>query len=247
LKNGKLIRDPRLDRVRSDVTEHLERWPMTTQLAEALVEGVACGVNWYSRFDDPVKGRDGRWRIVLGPGGTLGRLRGGHAIFARPRGSVDAASWYRHHNQGREGRCVQFAVSRLMAHHRRRRYRLDETNPGRWLYWEAQRADEWEGGEYPNASPTYSGTSVRAGLEVVRTQGIVRDRAQSPTADDGIRAYRWLRNAADLQNVTGWTDRDEVPWMNSWGTGYPREVWVPLEVHDRLVQEDGEYGVVTPR
>src|SRR5215213_229277 len=147
LKNRKWVPvDRRLDRVPSDVTEHLERFPMTTELADELRAGVVQGINWYSRFDAPVRGRDGRWRIVPGEGGSLGRVRGGHAIFTPANGSLDAAGWYPHYNQGREGRCVQFACSRLMSHIRRQRFRIDETPPGRWMYYEAQRMDEWEGG-----------------------------------------------------------------------------------------------------
>jgi hypothetical protein len=247
LKNGTWPSDPRLDRVPSDVTEHLERYPLTAALADELRTGVVQGVNWYSRFDDPIEGRDGRWRVLPGPRVDLGRRRGGHAIFTPARGSIDAAGWYSHYNQGREGRCVQFAVSRLMSHLRRARFRVDDSDAGRWLYWEAQRADEWQGGEYPNAAPTYAGTSVRAGFEVLRTQGIVRYRAERPSPALGVQAYRWLRTVDELVNVTGRYHASEVPWHNSWGSGYPRTVWVPLEVHERLLREDGEYGVVTPR
>lgn len=36
------------------------------------------------------------------------------------------------------------------------------------IYWPAQQKDPWPGGEYPGALPHYSGTSLEAGLKVVR-------------------------------------------------------------------------------
>lgn len=38
-----------------------------------------------------------------------------------------------------------------------------------------------------------------------------------------------------------------VPILNSWGTKWPRKVWLPDTVLDRLLREDGEAGVPADR
>jgi hypothetical protein len=38
-----------------------------------------------------------------------------------------------------------------------------------------------------------------------------------------------------------------VPLLNSWGSFYPHQVWVPDAVIQRLLDEDGECGVPTDR
>lgn len=59
------------------------------------------------------------------------------------------------------------------------------------LYFEAQRQDGWPGGEYPGASPIYSGTSVLAGAKVVKTLGYVKE-------------YRWAFGLEDLILAVGY-------------------------------------------
>jgi hypothetical protein len=226
LKGGRSTSDPRLDRVPSQVTTHLEKFPFSARMAD-----------------------DGKYRVATD--GKLGRLRGGHCLMIPARKAQDVHGWHWFYNQGTEGRCVQFGISRTMSHLRRRRYRIDESDPGRWLYWQAQMFDEWPGGSYPGGKPTYEGTSVRAGLEIVRQYGLVRDtpksRREAPSMEEGIQAYRWILDAQDLLMATGRTGQSEIPWHNSWGTGYPRTVYVPVDVHARLIREDGEYGLPTLR
>ena len=238
-------KDPRLDRVPSDTTEHLERFPFTASQARQVgvtkPTPVVIGVNWYAAFDNPVKGTDRRWRIKST---NLGRIRGGHCVMLPAKGIVDAPSWNAYYDQGSEGRCVQFGISRLMSHLNRRRYNVKETPEGRWLYWQAQMMDEWDGGEYPGGKPTYSGTSVRAGLEVVRQRGLIRERQAHPWPDDGISAYRWVQDIDDLLAALGRQGYEEIPLFNSWNVP---PVWWPVEVHERLLREDGEYGLVTDR
>jgi len=38
-----------------------------------------------------------------------------------------------------------------------------------------------------------------------------------------------------------------VPLCNSWGSSYPRVVWMPDETLDKLIGQEGEAGVVTDR
>ncbi len=88
-----------------------------------------------------------------------------------------------HLDQGVEGACVGFAVSHELAG-------VPDSRPGqtnktaRELYWQAQRADPWPGGSYPGASPVYEGTSVLAGVEIARKQGLYRSYHWARTADE---------------------------------------------------------------
>ena len=38
-----------------------------------------------------------------------------------------------------------------------------------------------------------------------------------------------------------------VPILNSWGRSYPHRTWMPDEVLDRLMQEEGEIAIPTDR
>jgi hypothetical protein len=67
-----------------------------------------------------------------------------------------------------------------------------------------------------------------------------------PVLQDGIKAFRWAKSVDDVHAVLANPAADEigaVPLLNSWGTGYPRRVWMPDDVLDRLMQEDGEIAI----
>jgi hypothetical protein len=249
LRGGYKTHDRRLDRLPSETDEHIRKYPLTLSTLPAVPTPMAIGINWYRKFSEPVKGADGRWRIVPGPGGDLGQLDGGHCICLANKGFNDYASWWAYYDQLQEGRCGQFGTSRMMTLLNRRRYEIRESVPqGRWLYWQGQRHDEWPGGSYPGASPTYEGTSVNAELWVIKNEGIIPYGASKPSLADGISTFRWATSDADVWAATGWVSGGEVPWLNSWGRDdYPHVVWVPKEVHSRLRSEDGEYGVVTDK
>lgn len=217
---------------------HVDRYPLRALAAEARPVAVpmAIGVNWYAEFDQPVKGRDGRWRVAQD--GRLSTVRGGHCVCLPPAGAHDPRSWQKFYNQGQEGACVGFGLSRMMSLLNRRRY------DGRWLYRSAQLRDEW-----PDTPPA-EGTSVRAGLDVLREVGhkVVRGvRIWQPVLQEGIAANRWATDTADVLTTLGRDDEDEIPWLNSWGMDYPHMVYVPVSVIDRLRREDGEFGVVVDR
>jgi hypothetical protein len=38
-----------------------------------------------------------------------------------------------------------------------------------------------------------------------------------------------------------------VPILNSWGEGYPARVWMPDDVLDRLMKEEGEIAIPADR
>ncbi len=255
LRNGTTTDDPRLDRLPSDRTDHLKKYPLTAATMPSAATPVVIGVNWYSNFDRPVVRRiRGRDYHVIGDG-DLGRIRGGHATCLKPKGTTDAYGWWRYYDQGVEGRCVEFAWLRALSLMNRKRYDITS----RWHYWQMQREDEWQGGSYPGASPFYEGTSVRAGGEVMRNRGAIAARPNgapipyeeaeaSVSSTDGILVYRWARDWEDVRAVLGIPDwLPGVPMLNSWGTGYPRQTLLLDAAGARVLAEDGEMGVAVDR
>lgn len=216
---------------------HVERYPLRALAVEDRPRNVPVpiGVNWYQSFDLPVHGSDRRFRVGLG---DLGRVRGGHCVCLLPRRLVDTQEWWRYYNQLSEGACVGAGCSRAMSLLNRRRYDF------RWLYRAAQSIDEWDD------TPPQEGTSVRAGLEILRTVGhsaIVGRNVASPHLAQGISAYRWARDVQEVLDVLDRPNALEVPFLNSWGHEYPHVTWMPTVVLERLLHEDGELPVITDR
>lgn len=247
-----------LGRIPSETDEHIQKYPLTAGILSELAAPVpmAIGINWYSNFDVP---RDkygnaynssspagGIWWI--GRSSSLGSIRGGHCVCLKNRRGVDNYSWWDYYNQGEEGRCVQFGVSRMMTMLNRKRYEIREEDPqGRWLYFEAQKRDEWPGGAYPGADPYYEGTSVNAALWITKNKGIIPYNATNPSLTEGISAFRWATDWNDVKQALGYSDVNYVDIMNSWGRDYPHLVRMPDEVGARLLAEDGEFGIITDR
>jgi hypothetical protein len=132
-----------------------------------------------------------------------------------------------------------FDSSRMMSLLNRKRYDAG------WLYHEAQRIDEWPGEDY-------DGTSVRAGMDVLRTEGHRRKFGPltlPPSLDAGIKENRWATNVVEvLACLHDDVNSDSVILCNSWGKfGYPHYVHLPLDALARLLREDGEATVVTDR
>lgn len=217
--------------------KHVERYPLTAVGVEAAAGPVVWGINWYSNFDRPVydASTDEYW---IGKG-DLGTIRGGHAIAEPYAGAGDLDKWYIFYDQGQEGACVGFSLSRAMSWLNRKSY------DGFWLYHEAQKIDEWEG-------ENYEGTSVRAACNVLKTVGHSRvydGRTLNPSEQHGIQAYRWATDINDVLNVVGGIqkERGAITFRNSWGMSYPHKVWLPAETAQRLIDEDGEVAVITDR
>jgi hypothetical protein len=247
--------DPRLGRLLPDDWQHLERYPLTALAAtdRPTQVPVVIGVNWYEQFDAPTVGSDGYW-IARGGPTTLTRIRGGHAVCLEPGGNPDTTGWWEFHDQLREGSCVGWAWSRCMALLNRQRY------AARWLWDKAKQRDQW-----PDTNPGDSnGTSVRAAGEVLIRAGhvpwnyrltngdgshIVR-AGYIPQTAQGITTFRWARSVDDIHAVLGNDRADKlgaVPLLNSWGKSWPRRVWLPDGVMDRLLREQGEAAVPTDR
>lgn len=255
LRDGSRVEDPRLDRIPTGHTLHLEKYPLTAATMPSQATPVVLGINWYSNFDRPVQRTiRGNSYWIIG-GGNLGSVRGGHAVCLRPWAVKEPSSWHSHYDQGIEGRCVEFAWLRALSLMNRRMYDITS----KWHYWEMQRRDFWAGGSYPGGEPHYEGTSVDAGAQVMHKLGAIPafykgapigpDMAPSLVRpQEGIGTYRWSQNWDDTRKVLGVPDwLPGVPLLNSWAYGYPRQVILLDAAGERVQREDGEVCVVTDR
>ncbi len=196
---------------------------------------VVIGVNWYAEFDEPAKDAEGHYWIARDA--KLTKVRGGHCVCLKPKGHSDPDAWWDFYNQGSEGACVGFGISRLASQLNRKTY------DGFWLYHEAQKIDEWPGEDY-------DGTSVRAGLDILRKRGHCESkegRVSPENIGEGIKANRWARSVDDVLTTLGYGGLDYVDVLNSWGRSYPHLTRMPATVLERLWKEDGEVGLVTDR
>jgi hypothetical protein len=211
---------------------HMERYPLRAAQAPSKPTPVVVGVNWYENFDRPWQDRSRHWWIGTG---NLGRIRGGHCVCLKPKGVRDNTDWWGFYDQGSEGACVGFGASRMMTLLNRKRY------DAWWLYRQAQAVDEW------TDTPPEEGTSVRAGLDILRTQGHwpANQPYLGPQPTEGIAANRWARSIDDVLDVLGYSVLDYVDILNSWGRAWPHLVRMPATTLERLFFEDGEFGVVT--
>lgn len=255
LKGDLPIDDPRLDRVRSVFNDHVEKYPLTLATMPSKKSSMLLGVNWYSNFDTPkLTTIRGVKRYVIGEG-SLGRIRGGHAVCGRHWKLSDSKAWWTYYNQGSEGRCVEFAKLRVLSHMNRKRYDITS----KWHYHEDQHNDEWLGCFLGHDGYTYEGTSGRAGLEGLRVNGAIpalprgaaislADAPSKVVAAEGVSAYRWATAWDDARTVLEVPDYlPGIPINNSWGRDYPHEVILLDAAGSRLLHEDGEFGIVTDR
>lgn len=88
-------------------------------------------------------------------------------------------------DQGTEGACVGFALGHELAARPSEVNGLDYNFLLKQIYWEAQKIDPWDGGSYPGASPYYQGTSVLAGVKIIKKLNYIKE-------------YRWAFNIEDV-------------------------------------------------
>jgi hypothetical protein len=232
---------------------HVLRFPLAALPQDEQPTGVpvVLGINWYTNFDNPVRERDGRWWIGRGDlGGDPRRpLCRDQARRRRPRRPDLVVGVLRPGPRGRVRRLRLVACMSLL--NRKRYY-------ARWLWDQAKLIDDWA-----DTNPgDDNGTSVRAAMEVLRIVGHIpwrtefsRDSlsqrdARRADATDGITAYRWATDTADVLRMIDMplaTRLGAVPILNSWGKDYPHIVWMPGETLERLHNEDGEVAVITDR
>lgn len=219
--------------------EHVEKWPLTIDTTPAKATPVVLGISWFSAFDNPVRGTDGRYYI--GKTGSLGYVRGGHAICALPSHVSDLTAWWAFYSQGNTGECVGFSCARAASLENRARYDAPD------LYFRAQ---DYAGQDRDPQAGTY----VRAALEVLRTQGPKTPKGSKPSLANGIAAYRWATDSSQVLDVLQAAGADRpytkigaIPLINSWGQGYRHVVWLPTEILDLLLNDGGEAGVIVDR
>lgn len=255
VRGNEAVADPRLGRVEPKDFTHLEKYPMTMAAFGALAEPqpVGIGVNWYRAFyaDQLIQRKNGRHTEWWVKEGDLGPLMGGHALalepFSGPYRDTASGSWWYWHNQISEGICVSEMCARLAALYNRKRFQP------RPLYDIAQTLDEWAGEDY-------SGTSVNAGLAVMRGYGMIpakqgeqhhvtKGQVTRPfNLEYGIVENRWAMSDDEVFATLGDSNAEAAVWLNSWGQrDYPHRVHVPRSVISRLRAENGEFGIVTDR
>jgi hypothetical protein len=249
--------DPRLGRFIPDDWGHVEKYALSALPVDERPTGkpVVIGINWYVEMDNPMQdGGTGEHFIARGGASSLTEIRGGHCVCLEPGGDLsDNDEWYAFYDQGREGACVGFGWSRCMSI-----LNQEPVYAARWLWDRCKERDQW-----PETNPgDNEGTSVRAGGEVLIAAGHVRwsdpyagddhtGRAgYKPEPKEGLTTFRWAQSVDEVHAALGNERADElgaVPVLNSWGTRYPHRVWLPDDVLDRLMAEEGEVAIPTDR
>ena len=93
-------------------------------------------------------------------------------------------------NQGSEGACVGFSMAHELIAQPKVIEGIDDTFALERIYWEAQKIDKWDGGAYPGAEPKMDGSSVLAGIKVLKALGYIDE-------------YRWAFSIHDLAMAVG--------------------------------------------
>ncbi len=238
-------KDKGLGAILPEEKPYADKYPLTVETIPSTETPVVIGIPWYSSFDSPQRDTLSlRWWV--GRQKNIGWVRGGHCVCLKPYNLTDYFRWWKFYDQGNEGSCVGFGLSRAMSMMNVASY------DGFWLYSEAQFVDEWE------ETPPEEGTSVDAGCKVLATQGhkkvVIKDgqwTTQYPDPANGINAYRWAQNMDDifasLKNPVA-NKLGAVPFLNSWGLAYPHVTWMPGEVAERVIfDEYGEAAVITDK
>jgi hypothetical protein len=248
--------DPRLGRFIPDDFRHVEKYPLTALPDDERPTRVpvVIGVNWYSEFDDPQPDPEtGEHWVARDGADSLTQIRGGHCVCLEPGGEPNTEQWWDFYDQGREGACVGFGWSRCMTI-----LNQGQMYAARWLWDRSKEQDQW-----PDTNPgDNNGTSVRSAGDVLSASGHVSwqdeygddDHTErddySPDHQHGIQHFRWAQSVAEVHSVLGNERADElgaVPFLNSWGRDYPQRTWMPDDVLERLMEEEGEVAIPTDR
>lgn len=223
---------------------HLELYPLSALETTPVGVPVPLGVNWYTSFDSPKQMPDGSYHLPDASKESLGSVRGGHCFSTVPLGQVvhDTNARWTFYNQGVEGACVGFGLSRMQTIDNGKLY------DAFWLYDQARKLE----GTYPSGE----GSTVRAGCKVL-TKGhrvqtgetvCTRGTGDSDVAVvEGIFAYRWALTAEEVCKALNRANAGAIPFENSWGRDFPKECWMPVATLERLLAEEGEAAVVTDR
>lgn len=246
--------DGRLGRFIPDDWGHYDSYPLAALAPEQRPRHVpvVIGVNWYAQLFTPeLDEGTGEYFVARGGPDSLTAVKGGHCVCLEPGGEPDHEEWWEFYDQGQEGACVGFGWSRCMTI-----LNEGEIYAPRWLWDRSKEADQW-----PETNPgDNNGTSVRTAGDILRDSGHVlwddsyadHDHTEregyQPDPTKGIQRFRWARSVDEVHAVLGNERAEElgaVPMLNSWGRDYPHRTWMPDEVLDRLMAEDGEIAIPT--
>lgn len=106
-----------------------------------------------------------------------------------------------HLDQGPDGACVGFSMTHELIGRPCEIQGLSGQFAKEKVYWEAQKIDPWDGGSFPGASPFYEGTSILAGIKILKRLGY-------------IEGYRWAFGLHDLVMGVGYEGPAVIgiPW-----------------------------------
>ena len=107
-------------------------------------------------------------------------------------------------DQGPDGACVGFSMTHELIARPAVISGLDAKFAKERVYWEAQKIDRYPGGSYPGASPQAEGTSVLAGMKILKKMGYIGE-------------YRWAFSLDDLVMAVGHKGPAVlgIPWYES--------------------------------
>lgn len=230
-------------------TEHLALYPLTTDVEQAAADRapisddgtalvpVVAGTPWMTNFDRPeVVHTELHGTIYVIGRGKLGTERGGHCYALKNPRLHDPNGYWSFYNQRAEGACPGFGSSRALSWIRGMEF------DAVWLYKQAQLVDDFAD------TPPEEGSTVRAALKVLQTQGPMRAGDSEPTFDLGIESYHWATSWDDVRSVLQVPDETPyVPFCNSWGEhGYPHVVFIHDDAGEAIFPQS-EFGIMVPR
>lgn len=151
--------------------------------------------------------------------------------------------WHWEWDQGQEGACVGYGVSMMMSILNEAQARAAKLTPSsrrydpRWLWNEAKKIDEFQ-----DTNPgDDNGTTVRAGCDVLRTEGhvrVIKNVDQAVNLTEGIKTNRWATTVDEIR--TSIASGIPVAIGISWYTEFDK----PILKGDRWFIGEGNLGTV---
>jgi hypothetical protein len=229
--------------------EHVAAHPASEVLAKLTQPTpVVPGTPWYTSFDTPVLGGDGKFRVSITPGATV---RGGHCYCLEPAGEPDPVRAWFFYNQGELPACEGFGNSRAMS-----LLHAGELFAAPWLYDDARRVE----GTFPSGE----GSTNQAAAEALKRWGdhpaadVYKPLPQEipdtdPIWEKGIPgvsivSFHWATTVEEIRQALGYpASVSEFPFLNSWGSmDYPHRVYMSDETINELLTQGSEYTILVP-